>query len=228
VSEKKGFGETFLGWFVERDEAAKASPKTNEEPEEPQEPREAAPPAPPVVELKGDVPLPATAAAPIDFGAVYRAAGIAEEARDRVEKSVTLLQTLPPDAPVAVKRQIVEASLKAFGYPVEQIVDAGAAQLRALQAFIEFSRRATQKVVVEGEVRIEELSQEIAARVEELNRQIAELKARSEEKQRAQEQLAARCDEQMNRVRQVLEFFQGSGAPAAPPGGGTPPGSSEQ
>lgn len=202
MSEKKGWGDTVLGWFIERD-----GDKALQTPAEEADP----PPAPTPVVLAGDLPLPSRAGAPLDFPAVYRAAGIPEEAQDRVAKAMQLLATLPAEASREVKRQIVEASLKAFGFPVEQILEAAAAETQALRTFAEFGERNTREVVAQAEQRIEAL-----------NREIAEVRALTEEKQAAQQQLTEACRQQERRLREVLDFFAAQpargGAEQPPPG----------
>jgi hypothetical protein len=193
VSEKKSWGSTVLGWFVEREEHAK--PADDKEAALASVEDEPPPPPSPAIELKGDVPIPAEGA-PIDLGAIFRAAGLPEEQQGRVDKALTLLQNLPAESPTEVKRQIVEASLKAFGVPVDQIIEAGVAEIHALHAFIEFSQRNTQKLTVEANVRIEELKAEIA-----------EISAAMEKTAGAQQALASQCNRQKLRVQEVLEFF---------------------
>jgi hypothetical protein len=198
VSEKRNWGSTVLGWFVEREGEAEGGPPgpeaavEGEPPAAGDEPSRAAPP----VELKGEVPLPAEAGGAIEFSAIYRAAGLGQEEQGRIDKALTLLQTLPAETPKEVKRQIVEASLKAFGYPVEQIIEAGVAEIRALQALIEFSQRDTQKVIAETSVRIDAL-----------NREIAEIKASMERKASAHQALTTQCNRKKLQVQEVLEFF---------------------
>jgi hypothetical protein len=202
MSDKKSWGDTVLGWFVERDDDKKPAPRPDPEDLDEESPHPtphaAAPrPAPPpMVELKGEVPTPPEPGAPFDFSAVYKAAGIGPEAQDRVEKAIALLATLPADASKEVKRQIVEASLKAFGYPVEQIIQAAATEVQALHAFIGFGERNTKQAIAEAHLRIDELE-----------KQIAEARAVIEQKQASQEQLAGRCNQQKLRVQEVLEFF---------------------
>jgi hypothetical protein len=146
----------------------------------------------------GTSPLSSTGegGAPIDFAAVYRAAGIDDDEQGRIDKARNLLSTLPAETPKEVKRQIVEASLKAFGYPVEQIIEAGAEEIQALQAFIEIGQRDTQKTLTETNTRIEALQKEIAQMKEIMERKVA-----------AQYQLTNACNEQKLRVQEVLEFF---------------------
>ena len=194
MSEKKQrWGNKVLGWFVEKEEdevdGAEAAPavETEEAPE---------PPAPGEVQLKGDVPPPPEPGGGLDFAAVYRAAGISAEAQDRVEKAMALLADLPADASQGVKRQIVEAALKAFGYPVEQIVQAGETEIRALEAFIELGERNTQKISAESEARVEALTLEIA-----------QIKETLDQKLSAQRRLSEHCNAQRDRVGEVLTFF---------------------
>lgn len=194
MSEKKQrWGNKVLGWFVEKEEdeagGAGAAPpaETEDAPEAP---------TPGEVQLKGDIPPPPEPGGGLDFAAVYRAAGISSEAQDRVDKAMTLLNDLPADAPQGVKRQIVEAALKAFGYPVEQIVQAGETEIRALEAFIELGERNTQKIAAESEARVEALTAEIA-----------QIKQTMEQKLGAQRRLSEHCNAQRDRVREVLTFF---------------------
>lgn len=227
MAEKKGWGSTVMGWFVVRDgeeEQAHApgAPAADDADALIAKYAKEEPPPPSPIELKGDVPLPQEAGAPIDFAAVYRAAGIDDDEQGRIDKARNLLSTLPAETPKEVKRQIVEASLKAFGYPVEQIIEAGAEEIQALQAFIEIGQRDTQKTLTETNTRIEALQKEIAQMKEIMERKVA-----------AQYQLTNACNEQKLRVQEVLEFFgqdavakvvrespklhEPAAAPAAPP-----------
>lgn len=205
MADKKGWGSTVLGWFVVREGEEsddKAAPSGDAAADEliakyaADAPPAADAAAAPTVQLQGDVSLPTEAGAPIDFPAVYRAAGVDDDEQGRIDKALALLKTLPAETPKEVKRSIVEASLKAFGYPVDQIIEAGVAEIQALQAFIEIGQRDTQKVLGEANQRIEALQQEIT-----------ELKALMEKKVGAQYQLTNQCNEQKLKVQEVLEFF---------------------
>lgn len=193
MTEKKKWGETVLGWFVTREGEGGVGGETADDliaryagaPESPPNP----------VELRGDVPLPAEAG-PVDFPGVFRAAGIADDEQGRIEKARGLLGTLPADTPKDVKRQIVEASLKAFGYPVDQIIEAGAAEIQALQAYIEMGQKDTQRILTDS-----------SARIEALQKEISDIKALMEKKVSLQYELARQCNEFKLRVQEVLEFF---------------------
>lgn len=193
--KKKGIGEKVLGWFVVRDEQGGDAPAeasaddliakyASEEPEAP----------PPEVQLTGE--LPKAVGGKVDFPAVFRAAGIPDDEQARIEKARMLLGNLPQETPREVKKQIVEASLKAFGYPVEKIVETGAQEIQALEVYIQNGQRDTQKLLQESQKRLEELNQEIA-----------NVKKVMEDQVSAQYALTQSCNGEKLRVQEVLEFF---------------------
>ncbi|MSP62326.1 MAG: hypothetical protein EXR72_18740 [Myxococcales bacterium] len=202
MSEKKGWGTTVLGWFVVRDgeeaaggdhSAASTDAGTDALIAKYAQAPEAAPS--PVTFADG-VPLPATAGEAIDFPGVYRAAGLDDEEQGRIDKATALLRTLPLETPKEVKRQIVEASLKAFGYPLDQIIEAGAGEIQALQGYIELGQRKTQSLLGEGTTRLAKIEKEAA-----------EVKLLMEETVKRQYELTNACNEQKLKVQEVLEFF---------------------
>ena len=197
--DKKGWGSTVLGWFVTRDGegAPSDAPKpgsddadaliakyANETPATP----------PPEVQLQGE--LPKAQGGQVDYPAVFRAAGIADDEQARIDKARTLLGTLPTETPREVKRQIVEASLKAFGYPVEKIIETGAQEIQALEVYIQAGQKDTQALLVQSQQRLEEL-----------NAEIARVKQVMEEQVASQYALANACNQEKLRVQEVLEFF---------------------
>jgi hypothetical protein len=138
VSEKKGFGSTVLGWFVVR-EGEEHNKEESADDLIAKYANDAPPPPPPEVKLSGE--LPKAQGGNVDFPAVFRAAGIDDGEQSRIDKATQLLKTLPVETPKDVKKQIVEASLKAFGYPVEQIIEAGAQEIQALEVYIQAGQR---------------------------------------------------------------------------------------
>jgi hypothetical protein len=193
MSEKKGFGSTVLGWFVVREGEGDKKEESadeliakyaNDKP----------PPPPPEVKLTGA--LPKAVGGNVDFGAVFRAAGIDDAEQGRIDKARSLLQTLPAETPRDVKKQIVEASLKAFGYPVEQIIEAGAQEIQALEVYIQSGQRDTQALITESQKRMAELEAEIARIKKVMEDQVA-----------AQYALTQSCNQQKLKVQEVLEFF---------------------
>ena len=222
MSTKKSLGDTVLGWFVvregdgeeeEKDEAKEFMAKLEKKQGAPPAPAKpatraaatapapAAParPAPPPVQLKGaDLP-PVVAGATPDakvFSQVYRAAEISEGEQERVEKALNLVQSLPAETPREIKKQIVEASLKAFGIPVDQIIEAGVQEIQALDAYIKHGEKHTQDVLTDA-----------SARVAKLEADIAEVRRLMELQVNTQLTLTRASNGEKLRVQAVLEFF---------------------
>src|SRR5512135_2317659 len=103
MGEKKGFGETVLGWFVVRDGDA---PNKEESADDLIKKYADQPPAapPPEVQLEG---APRAQGGQVDFPAVFRAAGIADAEQERIDKARGLLANLPQETPRDVRKQIV-------------------------------------------------------------------------------------------------------------------------
>src|SRR5437764_14532307 len=112
-----------------------------------------APAAPP--QLDGCTsPPPAAPGGEVDYEKVFEAAGIDTAERERVKRTLDLLNSLPPGTDDAVKKQIMTASRKAFAVPVEQSVEATAQEHQALKACIRAGASHTEKVTSEAELRI--------------------------------------------------------------------------
>jgi hypothetical protein len=166
--------------------------------------RPAAPPAlahadaPPPVKLSGAVPQVAAGAVPDPavFAKVYAAAQISAEQQSSVEKTLTLLESLPKDTPKEVRRQIVEASLRAFNIPVDEIIEASAQEIQALEAYIQQGEGHTQSLLADAGSQIEKLSQ-----------RILEIKKLMELQVRTQQGVVRSSNEQKLRIQSVLEFF---------------------
>lgn len=206
-----------LGWFVVREDDGQEPEATTEELIEKYEKKAAAapaaapargrspaaaaappPPPPPSVKLSAAVPkiIAGTTPTASVFAQVYRSAEIDDEEQERVEKALTLLQSLPTETPKEIKKQIVEASMKAFGIPVDQIIETGAQEIQALDAFIKHGEQQTQSVLSDAR-----------ARVIKLEAEVAEIKKLMELQVGTQESLARATNEQKLRVQSVLEFF---------------------
>jgi hypothetical protein len=142
------------------------------------------------------------------FGAVYREAGVSDEERDRLTKVLALLESLPDEASIDVKRSIVGASLEAFGVSIDRILVTGEGALSALDGYAASGQTRTRDVLTQAESRIAKLSSEIEEVRRLMDVQVA-----------AQQELARAVTTEKARVRTVLEFFaSGSGASrAAPP-----------
>ncbi len=205
MSDKKGWGKTVLGWFVVQEGGQDSSidvPSTGGAAELSADEliakyaaaEEPAPPPPPPVELSG--PLPAVVDGTVDFEQVFDAAGVTAEERDQVRKANELLDSLPAETPAPVKKQIVEASLKAFGVSTSLIIESAVGEMEALEAFIRTGQAQTQQILADTSKRITELDQEIAR-----------LRQSMEQAMQEQKQRAAAANAQKLGIQRVLEFF---------------------
>ena len=137
------------------------------------------------------------------FGAVYRAAGVSDEERDRLTKVLSLLESLPEEASIDVKRAIVGASLEAFGVSIDRILVTGEGALSALDGY-----------VVEGQGRTREVLGEAESRIAKLTAEIAEVRRLMDVQVTAQQELARAATTEKARVRAVLDFFASGSASA--------------
>ena len=197
MSEGRNWGSTVLGWFIVRDGAPdtpEAVPETGSV--NPADAPGTAPSPDPAPEFFQSEPPPPTGAGQIDFDGVFAAAGISDEERQRVGKAGELLASLPAETPVTVRKQIVEASLRAFGVPIEKIIEAGVCEIQALEGYIRRGATDTQKVLEESNRRIALYESEIKS-------------LRTVMDQRVQEQqvVTAGCNAKKLEVQRVLEFF---------------------
>jgi hypothetical protein len=198
MTEKRGWGKTVLGWFVVQDESgpdtAASDPAGLDADALIRKYAEAPAPEPHPVELKG--PLPQVVAGEVDFNQVFEAGGVDAAERDRVAKARDLLRSLPAETPNPVKKQIVEASLKAFGVPTDKIIEAAVGEIQALDAFIKAGQVDVQKILSEGSTRIAQLETEIA-----------EVKKVMEQAVSQQEIRTRTSNSEKLKVQDVLEFF---------------------
>jgi hypothetical protein len=210
MAGERGIGSRILGTFF-----------NHEEPEQKQEPAPAAKgqtPAELVAEIaaasaKPSAPAqpvaPASVAAaptsaskpfvelpPTDFDKIFREAGMDVSDLDRVKKAEELLKSLPADTPPTVQKQIVEASLKAFGFDVQKIVAAAQNQRRALDTYVKVTDAATAKAVEDAETQIRTLTEKIAS-----------LHADSEKRTDAKVALASQAQERKAQVQRIIDFF---------------------
>jgi hypothetical protein len=214
MSEKKGWARGLKGLFVEPDE-----PRADGEPEPPATaPAEATPAAqeptasPAVRVPPGAAPRGPAGAFPgqpagappgkLDFAAIYTAAGIGPEEQERIAKAAELLHALPEGTEAA--RHIVEASLKAFGVPVEKILAAGDREMQALDAYAEADAADTRQVLDDSNRKIAQYEQEIQRIRQVMGERVA-----------AQQGVARGCAAGKLELAQVLGFFGHAPATAA-------------
>ncbi len=224
MSEKKGWATSLRGLFVEPDEGAGDAAA--------QAPAEAAAanaataataaPAPSTAAARaaaaapglpaGDFPRASAAAPPgkLDFAAIYTAAGIGPEEQERVAKAAELLHALPEGTEAA--RHIVEASLKAFGVPVEKILAAGDREMQALDAYAEADAADTRRVLDDSNHKIAQYEQEIQR-----------IRQVMDERMAAQQSVARGCAAGKLELAQVLGFFGHTPAAHGATGANTEP-----
>jgi hypothetical protein len=187
MSDRKNWGSTVLGWFV----VQHGQPSTT-----------AGASDPPVVDDNAALTatfakdIPAAQGGRVDFDAVFDAAGIDAEMRAHCTKAAQLLATLPTQADAAVKKQIVEASLKAFGVPIPKIIEAGVHEVQALEGYIQADARDTRKVIEDSQRRIAQHEDEIT--------QIKTVMAQRGDEQQA---VLKACNDCKLEIQRVLEFF---------------------
>lgn len=232
MPDDKSLGKRILGLFVETVDETKAptpagepgspadeiaalarqSAPTTSEPVPP-EPRTVQPamapkPAAASTRLPPSEPI---APAKLDFDAVFKNAGIDPQALDRVRKAEELLKTLPDTASDEVKRQIVEASLKAFGFEIAKIVEAVETQLKALDTYVKVNEQQTAKAINEAQAQIAKLEDQVITLRADINKRTTTLGS-----------VAAAADIRRSQISKVLSFFRASPAPAGPPAASTP------
>ena len=203
MSDKKGWGETVAGWFIERDESQVPSPEI---PSSDGESPGSAEPIPSVGDQSYASPSPTqsvfqTAPPPptggqVDFGAVFVAAGVDAEEQQRVARTTELLKSLPAGTDAAVKKQIVEASLKAFGVPIEKIIEATAEEIQALDGYTRNCAADNEKLIQESDARIKQYELEIA-----------NIRTVMQQSVEEQQKLIKVCNDKKLEIQQVLEFF---------------------
>lgn len=203
MSEKKGWGSTVAGWFIEREEPAEsAGIDAAELVDSPAGSQEAASsssedygtPSPTQGVFKSSPPPPA--GGQVDFVAVFAAAGVDADEQQRVARTTDLLLSLPAGTDPGVKKQIVEASLKAFGVPIEKIIEASVEEIQALDGYIRNGAADNDKLIQESDARIKQFEEEI--------KNIRGVMQQSVEEQ---QNLIKVCNDKKLEVQRVLEFF---------------------
>ena len=210
---EKSWGDAVVGWFIVKDEdgAQQSQPEADLTTDELIAKYAANTPVPAdfvsaeisSAETKTEKFVPENYGTPppvlngqVDFEAVFETGGVNADERERVAKAKSLLDSLPENTDVTVKKQIVEASLKAFGVPIEKIIEAGAAEIQALEFYIRSGGNDTEKLLKESSERIGQYEQEIQ-----------NLRKIMEERVKEQNTVTAACNAKKLEVQKVLEFF---------------------
>ncbi len=218
MAEPKGIGKKLLGLFVENPDA-----KSDEEDAGSSEGGQksaadlvaelanatapagarAAPPAVPS-NLKLDKMAAPVAGAKINFDEIFTQGGLDPAGLERVTKAETLLKGLPEATPHDIKKQIVEASLKAFGIDVVTIIQATTTQLQALDTFVRINSEQTAKGISAAEEQIKQHNEKIAA-----------LRADIEKRTGLLAQTTNAATARKSEVQRVLDFFGAATPPKA-------------
>ena len=224
MPEERGLGSKLLGLFVEQKEGTPDEGTPAVERSEPEKtpaelvaelagqsaPRKAAPGGAAPVAPRPAVPLPThtgpVTPAQVDFVAVFKTTGLDASALDRVRKAEELLKGLPESTPLEVKRQIVEASLKAFGFDIAKIISAAQQQLKALETWVRLNEQQTVKGITDAQTQIAQLEDKVIS-----------LKADITKRTETLASLSAAADGRKGQVHRVLEFFNAPPAPPAKP-----------
>jgi len=210
MAEQKNWGSTVVGWFIESDEDQnKTQTNTDATTDEliakyaNQTPLSADSSTDTSVAPQTETYVPSNYGTPppvqngqVDFEAVYQAGGVDAEERERIAKAKSLLESLPETTDVTTKKQIVEASLKAFGVPIEKIIEAGVSEIEALEFYIRSGGTDTEKVLQNG-----------AARIQQYELEIQNLRKIMDERVKEQNTVIAACNAKKLEVQKVLEFF---------------------
>ena len=194
MTEKKNWGQTVLGWFVvKEDEGFAPSPDLPAGELAPRDLPAPSPPPPPVTFAK-EVPRPTEGV--VDFAAVLDAAGVDAGERDLFGKAQALLTGLPPGTDPAVRKQIVEASLKAFGIPIDKIIETGVESIQVLEAYLQ-----------KGAADTASFAGDVGTLIEGYEAKIREARALLDKRLAEQAAVQTQCNEKKLEVQRVLEFF---------------------
>jgi hypothetical protein len=199
MSDKKSWGSTVAGWFIERDEPgtpAEIPDGTSAEAAEiiPAALEKSTTPSPTQTVFQSAPPPPT--GGQVEFPAVFSAAGVDDEEQQRVARTTELLRGLPAGTDAAVKKQIVEASLKAFGVPIEKIIEATAEEIQALDGYMRNCAADNEKLIQESDARIKQYELEIT-----------NIRTVMQQSVQEQQNLIKVCNDKKLEIQQVLEFF---------------------
>lgn len=132
----------------------------------------------------------------LDRSSILKKAGLTEDERGRVEKTLSLLDSLPAATPLEVKRQIVGASLQAFGISIEQIVESAMLYVRAFDEHDSDKQKETQAFLEQG-----------TRRMGELEKELSQTRSAMTEQQALQKGIDLACNSEKRRIQDVLDFF---------------------
>lgn len=135
----------------------------------------------------------------VNLPVIYEAAGV-PASTFTAEQALEVIQSLPADLPLEVRRQTVKATLNAIGKTLgatpQSIVGDATRKLAALEAYVEsFNRKS------------EEFTKKVEADIATLEAQIQEKRKAIENARKRVDDLSHFCDQEAERLDDVLEFF---------------------
>jgi hypothetical protein len=130
---------------------------------------------------------------------IYEAAGV-PPTPFTAEQALEVINSLPADLPLEVRRQTVKATLHAIGKTLnatpQTIVGDATRKLAALEAYVEsFTKKS------------EEFTKKVETDIATLEAQIQERRKAIETARQRAEELSKFCDQEAERLDDVLEFF---------------------
>ncbi len=195
MSDKRTWGHTVLGWFVVKEGGDASLSHAEPEALPPEgDASTSAPPEPAPAAFVTEPPAPS--GGKVDFDGVLDAAGVDASERDLFAKAQALLGSLPSGTDPTVRKQIVEASLKAFGVPVDKIIEAGVESIQALEGYLRKTAADTAGMAREVQTIVTGYEQKIADARSLLDRKLQE-----------QASVQTSCNSKKLEVQEVLEFF---------------------
>lgn len=193
MTDRKNWGSTVLGWFVVR-EGGDTPAEAYEPAAASDAPAADAPPPPAAPAFESEPPQ--ARAGQVDFDGVFDAAGIGAEERELFGKAAGLLGSLPAGTEPAAKKAIVEASLKAFGIPIEKIIETGAHEIQTLEAYR-----------LQQAEKVRQFADESQKLVADYEKKIGEIKGLLDRRVAEQGAVQTSCNGRKLEVQKVLEFF---------------------
>lgn len=207
VEERSGFGRKILGLFVEESKSVDEVSEVAEEPgsaaaqvaaiaRSTAPTPAAAPPSPSPTTTSGGRPAAPGSYKTPDYAGIFKSGGLTDEERDRLGKAEELLRNLPAETPEALKRQIVEGTLRAFNIPVESLTKAAQKATDTLDTYLNIS------------------SQDLRTRIDAAEKRLVELRAEQEKLQQSivdrrmlQDTLTFDVHSRQVELRSVVAFF---------------------
>lgn len=190
-TDQKGLGGKLKRLFLEGDEAAPGEPAADGAP-----PEAAVAPLPPKPAAADPFSTAGIEPAKLDFPSVFRAAGLADDDLEQVDRAEQLVKTLPANLPLETKRQILEGTLQTFKVNPAKIRQSIQRQQRALAAYATVVRQDSDKRDTDAR-----------ARIEALRADATKLERAIQERARATASVELACRSQSELIGRAVEFL---------------------